>query len=77
MTGGSSDPACVQYGVSRVVLLNLLLAGLHDVVCRGLVAVRYTLVTETFGSALLRFTLPDFGAQPGARDGQAALLVRS
>ena len=32
MTGGSSDPANGQYGVSRLVLRNLLLAGLDDVI---------------------------------------------
>ncbi len=42
MIGGSADPARGQYGVSRLVLRNLLLAGLHDVVRFGATFERYT-----------------------------------
>ena len=41
MTGGSTDPADGQYGVSRRVLRNLLLTGLHDVVRFGAEFERY------------------------------------
>ncbi|MGH3855885.1 MAG: FAD-dependent oxidoreductase [Pseudonocardiaceae bacterium] len=42
VTGGSDDPASGQYGVSRVVLRNLLLAGLGDIVRFGATFERYT-----------------------------------
>ncbi|MGB6224606.1 MAG: FAD-dependent monooxygenase [Pseudonocardiaceae bacterium] len=42
MIGGSADPARGQYGVSRLVLRNLLLAGLPDVVRFGATFERYT-----------------------------------
>jgi 2-polyprenyl-6-methoxyphenol hydroxylase-like FAD-dependent oxidoreductase len=43
LVGGSSDPADGQYGVSRVVLRTLLLAGLDDVVRFGARFERYDL----------------------------------
>lgn len=47
MTGGSSDPADGQFGASRVVLRNLLLAGLGDVIRFGAEFERYTVAADT------------------------------
>ncbi len=46
MTGGSSDPADGQFGVSRTVLRNLLLAGLDDVIGFGAEFERYSIGTD-------------------------------
>jgi 2-polyprenyl-6-methoxyphenol hydroxylase-like FAD-dependent oxidoreductase len=46
MTGGSSDPADGQFGVSRVVLRNLLLAGLDDHVRFGAEFERYEVADD-------------------------------
>ena len=54
MTGGSDDPANGQYGVSRVVLRNLLLAGLGDVVRFGATFEHYTV--EDDGRITAHFT---------------------
>jgi len=54
MTGRSDDPANGQYGVSRVVLRNLLLAGLDDVVRFGATFEHYTV--EDDGRITAHFT---------------------
>jgi 2-polyprenyl-6-methoxyphenol hydroxylase-like FAD-dependent oxidoreductase len=46
MTGGSSDPADGQFGVSRTILRNLLLAGLDDVIRFGAEFERYGVATD-------------------------------
>ncbi|MDT7552112.1 MAG: hypothetical protein QOI16_648, partial [Pseudonocardiales bacterium] len=46
MTGGSPDPADGQYGVSRIVLRNLLLTGLDDHVRFGAEFERYSVATD-------------------------------
>ena len=46
MTGGSSDPADGQYGVSRTVLRNLLLSGLDDDIRFGAEFERYSVAAD-------------------------------
>jgi 2-polyprenyl-6-methoxyphenol hydroxylase-like FAD-dependent oxidoreductase len=46
LTGGSPDPADGQYGVSRIVLRNLLLAGLDNVIRFGAEFERYSLAAD-------------------------------
>ena len=46
MTGGSSDPADGQYGVSRTVLRSLLLAGLEDHIRFGAEFERYSVAPD-------------------------------
>jgi 2-polyprenyl-6-methoxyphenol hydroxylase-like FAD-dependent oxidoreductase len=53
MTGGSTDPADGQYGVSRRVLRTLLLAGLHDHIRYGAEFERYTVAGD--GTVTARF----------------------
>lgn len=47
MTGGSADPAHGQFGVSRIVLRRLLLAGLDEVIRFGAEFERYTVNPDT------------------------------
>ena len=46
MTGGSAEPADGQFGVSRIMLRTLLLAGLDDVVCFGAQFQRYRVAAD-------------------------------
>jgi 2-polyprenyl-6-methoxyphenol hydroxylase-like FAD-dependent oxidoreductase len=47
MTGGSTEPADGQFGVSRIVLRSLLLAGLEDSIRFGAEFERYTVDADT------------------------------